>query len=389
GEVSVDPVSMAIQALAEFAMGIENVQKVLNPFSTILEGASILLQPLINDLLQPIVTLLYEVGEVVGSVLSPFLSLFATNIRIVVGLLNIIKEPIDMVGRAFLWLNDHVIVPAGNFVIELLNTMIAAINWALGWLGVSISYIDKLKTSTDLMDGINRQLEAIDDQMQAVRDMFDDRRKDLDDAYQKNVTSLKNLLELGAISENDYAQRMSQTNKQYESAVDALEAEEKQQLDVLQEIRDRLNSGINVYQQSGSAPEVTTMWDEAAKTAKSWGSDVPVLGHVAGYAVGAAKGLIKGIGKIFGFAEGAVEIPFDQIAVVHKGETIVPKTFAAGLRSGELTLGKGSASSPIVYQTTVNVTVQGSVQAENNLADTIARTINKRERRGMLELESV
>jgi hypothetical protein len=131
------------------------------------------------------------------------------------------------------------------------------------------------------------------------------------------------------------------------------------------------------------------MWEEAAKTAGSWGSDVPVLGHIAGYAVGAAKGLIKGIGKIFGFAEGAVEIPFDQIAVVHKGETIVPKTFAAGLRSGELTLGKGSASSPIVYQTTVNVTVQGSVQAENNLADTIARTINKRERRGMLELESV
>jgi hypothetical protein len=345
GGVAVDPASMAIQALAEFAMEIENVQKVLNPFGTILEGASSLLEPMTNDALQPLVDILMEVGEVLGQEAAPFLTLFATGLRVAAGIIRIAMVPMKLVGAAFLWLNDYVIVPFGNFVINTINAVIKLLN-KLPF--VNIKLLETLQTSTQIAAAekqIAEKIEAVSDTMDAVSDMFDERREDLDDAYSKNVTSLKNLLELGAISESDYASRMDRVNTQYEASVAALDAQEEAQLAVLQSILDALNDGNNI-----------------------------------------ATAALRAAG-VQGYAVGAVEIPQTQAAIVHKGETIIPASFAEGLRSGQLTLGKGSSSSS-VYQTVVNVTVQGSVQAENNLADAIARRINQRERRGMLELEN-
>lgn len=40
-----------------------------------------------------------------------------------------------------------------------------------------------------------------------------------------------------------------------------------------------------------------------------------------------------------GYAVGATNIPYDQIAQIHQGEMIIPKTFSEGLRAGDLTLG--------------------------------------------------
>lgn len=48
---------------------------------------------------------------------------------------------------------------------------------------------------------------------------------------------------------------------------------------------------------------------------------------------------------IQGYAVGATNIPYDQIAQIHQGEMIIPKTFSEGLRTGELSL---SATSPNV-----------------------------------------
>jgi len=42
--------------------------------------------------------------------------------------------------------------------------------------------------------------------------------------------------------------------------------------------------------------------------------------------------------QLRGYAVGAVNIPNDQIAQIHKGETIIPATFADGLRQGKLSL---------------------------------------------------
>ena len=54
--------------------------------------------------------------------------------------------------------------------------------------------------------------------------------------------------------------------------------------------------------------------------------------------------------------------------MVHKGEIIVPRTFAEGIRSGELTLGSNRTSNSAIN---VNVVVQGSVTTEKELVSTI------------------
>ena len=63
--------------------------------------------------------------------------------------------------------------------------------------------------------------------------------------------------------------------------------------------------------------------------------------------------------------------------MVHKGETIVPRTFADGIRSGELALvgrnsqGNTGGGSPIY----VTVNVGGSVLAERDLVAAVHRGI--------------
>lgn len=56
--------------------------------------------------------------------------------------------------------------------------------------------------------------------------------------------------------------------------------------------------------------------------------------------------------QINGYAVGATNIPYDQIAQIHQGEMIIPKTFSEGLRTGELSL---SANTPNVNLGSLNL----------------------------------
>ena len=60
------------------------------------------------------------------------------------------------------------------------------------------------------------------------------------------------------------------------------------------------------------------------------------------------------------FAEGSNYIPYDMQAQVHQGEIIVPKNFSDAIRSGDLSLGRGSGSSS-GGDTIVNVYLDGKL----------------------------
>lgn len=403
GGVAADPMTMLIEAAADFALSIENVTKVLNPFKTIFEGARKLLEPLINDALQPLVDILLDIGNTIAHLLAPFISIFATNIRILSAFMQIMQIPVKLLGQSLAWLNDSVIVPVGNAIIDLINGVIGAINWALGWAGVHINYIERLKTTTEIAEQeaiIKKKMEEISDQMQALRDDFARRRQEINDAYQKNLSSLRKLLEIGALGEEEYARRVTALNAQKDQAIALLDQTEKSQLAELQKIYDQLSKGINVYTQNGSAPsssgsapapstsalqDATTGAVAGAAVGAGIGSIVPGIGTAIGAAVGGAIGAIGGaIGGLFGWWDvGAVELPQDMAGVVHKGEMIVPATFAEGIRSGKLTLGSGASSGKTeVYNITVNV--EGSVKTESDLVDAIALALAKKRSRNLL-----
>jgi hypothetical protein len=136
-----------------------------------------------------------------------------------------------------------------------------------------------------------------------------------------------------------------------------------------------------------------------ANEGTSWASDAVSMG-MSGAAIGAAVGgplgaviggatgaIVGGLGDAFGWWDtGATEIAKDQFGMVHKGETIIPKTFADGIRSGEMVLSGGgnSRSTSLGGDTYVTVNVEGSVQAEEDLATSIAQAIYKQRRIGAL-----
>lgn len=69
-----------------------------------------------------------------------------------------------------------------------------------------------------------------------------------------------------------------------------------------------------------------------------------------------------------GYAVGAVNIPNDQIAQIHQGEMIIPKTFSEGLRTGELSL---SANTPNSNAGSLNL-FEGVKEIMNDVFKTFA-----------------
>lgn len=88
-------------------------------------------------------------------------------------------------------------------------------------------------------------------------------------------------------------------------------------------------------------------------------------------------GIWGGVKDLFGWDVGSWSIPEDQMAVVHQGEIIVPRTFSEGIRRGELSLSSNGNVSKSESPLYVTVNVGGSVVTENQLIDSVYDGIRK------------
>ena len=88
-------------------------------------------------------------------------------------------------------------------------------------------------------------------------------------------------------------------------------------------------------------------------------------------------GLWGGIKDLFGWDVGSWSIPEDQMAMVHQGEIIVPRTFSEGIRRGELSLSSNGNNNKSESPLYVTVNVGGSVVTENQLIDSVYNGIRK------------
>jgi tape measure domain-containing protein len=293
GQPAQDWKAVLIDSALSIAMQNEEVQKVMNIFSTIIKG-------------------------VVQAVLPPL-------------------------AKALTWLYDKVIVPVGNGIIWMINGVIKALNRIPF---VNIALIETLKTSEQILQAekeIASKTQAVSDEMDRIRQVFADRRKDIEDAYRKNVASLQKLLELGVMNEAEYDSRIEAANVAKDVSLDMLRSAELQQLDTLEDILEQLKQGLNV--------SVNVLRD----------AGVP------------------------GFAAGAVDITQDTKAVVHKGEMVVSTPFAEGVRRGEISIGgKGNGGSGHVENYYIDLTVKGSVLTKDKLVDEIAVSLETKRKKGTL-----
>lgn len=370
------PLAQFVTALLEAILALENVQKILNWARTIVEKMFDVIGPMLNDGLQPIVDLLETLGTTMGKILAPLINMAnALNSITLVPVLKMVEAVLSAVGSVFEWLNNHVIVPFGNALIDIANGLIDMLNKIPG---VDIDKIAKLRLIGEAAEEMAKEMER---QAERVRLMYDRQKSAVEDQLQSQLESLSSQYELGLISRSEYEQQA----EKYSTAAD-------EKIIELNEAQTEILAQIEANTYAGAVGNTSGLADTRRSYAEKWGEKVPIIGSIAGsvadFAVSAWDAMNDWGSKVADgwndfwsgnwFDVGTPYVPSDQLAMVHKGETIVPRTFADSIRSGELALvgrnGQGGAAgggSPIY----VTVTVGGSVLAERDLVDAVHRGI--------------
>lgn len=362
------PLGQFIEALIGAIMQLENVQKVLNIFQTVIDPLVAVIEPFINAILQPLVDVLEQLGETIGIMLAPILAVVQvlTSLNPV---LKILEAVLSVVASAFEWLYMKVIYPVGNAIIDVVNGVINMLNKIPF---VDIEPIQRLAAIGTAAEEMAKEMEK---QAERIRLMYDRQKSAVEDQLKSQLEALESQYELGLISRDEYEK---QTEK-YASAADDKIIE-------LNEAQNAILSQIEANTYAGATGNTSGLAEQRKSYTQEWGEKVPVIGHIAGAIADVGTSIwngIKSVGKTiagwFGFDVGTPFVPYDMPAMVHKGETIVPRTFADGIRSGELALvgrnssASGSGSVSPIY---VTVNVGGSVMSERELVEAIHRGIS-------------
>ena len=111
---------------------LSSVMQILNWGKTVVAAFFEVVGPVANELLTPIVGILNVLGSALGDILVP--------------ILEALSPVIQALAVAFVWLYNNVIIPVGNAIYSMVaniwNGIAAALNFLLGWLGVSLAYMD-------------------------------------------------------------------------------------------------------------------------------------------------------------------------------------------------------------------------------------------------------
>ena len=372
------PIGMFIEALIKAVMSLESVQKVLNVFDTIFNPMMDVIEPFVDGILKPLIDAMETLGDTLGKLLSPILAV----VQVMASLnpvLKILEGVLGVLGNAVEWLYMQVIYPVGNAIIDVVNGIIDMLNKIPM---VDIKKLDRLAAIGYAAEEIAKETER---QAERIRLMYERQKSAVEDQLKSQMEALSSQYELGLISRDE-------DEKQAEKYASAADNE-------LISINERMEEHLAAIEEFTGAALTEEQWkslynqaDEAEKQsyAEKWGEKVPVLGHLAGAAVDTGKAIWEGakaVGKaiwegvkgLLRLDVGTPFVPQDMPAMVHKGETIVPRTFADGIRSGELALvgrngtggGAAGGGSPIY----VTVNVGGSVLAERDLVDAVHRGI--------------
>ena len=335
-----------IGAILNAVAALENGQKVLNLFSTIISKMFDVIGSLVNDALEPTVVFLESFGTMLGNIIRP-LAAIAALIAQAEPALQIAISIVEAISAVFEALYE-VIKPVLNAFITLYNGLADL----LGCIGIRMR-----KISVNL-DRTSKELEKFSkEQEERIRKYYQRREDAIKQLLNSQLEALKSQYELGLISREEYE---NQAEKYAKTADDQIISLNRQMVGELEKIKDNTHAALS----------------DAAKNAASGGrggSKHNLLESGLNFLTGGLYGIGK---RLFGFASGSPNIEFDQAAIVHKGETIVPKTFAEGIRSGELALvGRGSSKASNHSQIYVSVNVSGSVVTEKELVDSVYQGI--------------
>ena len=340
-----------VNAIINAIAALENGQKVLNFITTIVDNIFKEIGDLVNDALAPTVRLLEIFGTVIGKILKPiayFAEKFAEN-ETFIRTITVILEQLCVVLDA---------------LFTILQPILDILSEVLKWFGYVVNPLGGLVDGLGLYsEKTNEAAEELEKQTEMIRKKYERQAQAVEDLLQSQLDSLRSQYELGLI-----------TREQYESQAEKYAADADSKIyDINKQMEEHLEN-IEKNTEAVLTPEQKATIQPSGSTGVIGGLLNPITGianDIKEGNWGAAVGdlLTGGLGSAFGWWDvGSYNIPEDQFGMVHKGEIIVPRTFAEGIRSGELTLGSNRTSNNAIN---VNVVVTGSVTTEKELVSTI------------------
>lgn len=396
-----------VSALVNAVAALENSNKLLNPFTTIISKIMDVIGPLVDEFLQPFVDLLETLGTTIGKIIKP-LAQIADILNRFEPIIQIVMALLTAIGNIFTGIFE-LLTPIFNALIRFYNDYIGKF---FAFLGGTTKKMKEIGESTD------EAAKEAEKHTEMLRKRYQRQMDSVNDLLNAQLSSLQSQYELGLITRDEYNKRAEEYSAIADDKLYMIEQEMNEKLgdiaentgdiyfnvktlgDYFSDFGNWIKDGAS-YVKDKVVGFFENFWDNivdavkkavfgtvnkakeavqnAATTVKEKaGGAVETLKKKVKGAVETAKEkgkdlLDKATGWIPGRSVGTTNLPEDEVALIHKGETIVPRTFAEGIRRGDLALvggkGKSASSSGNVIQ--LSLTVQGSVVTENELTDIV------------------
>ncbi len=379
-------IGTVVKAIADNLSELENAKVVLNAISTIIGSMFEVLGELINDALGPTSEFLKAFGKALGRWLRPLI-VIGTLIGQTEPLIRILTFALEKYTAFMDWLYNKFIVPLYNRIAQF-----------MGFFGVQVNQLKKITSSTDEAAAAAEKHAAL------LKKQYERQMSSVNDLLNAQIESIRSQYELGLINREEYNKRA----EEYAAvADDKLYEIEKEMNEKLGAISDNTSENGTMGIGFKSVGEyltdfvrwlggplaslgatvsnfVTSAWGKAVDFGStvaglpgaiiSGASDLGswISGHVTDFGAWLSGGASSIFKKLKFWDVGSYELPEDSLGVVHKGETIVPRTFAEGIRSGKLALVGGNSKNiqgGVVYN--LQLTVEGSVVTEREITDVV------------------
>jgi tape measure domain-containing protein len=360
--------AILIKIILSVVQELESFQKAINIISTALRTIFERLEPLLDDMTT-------YIDELIGNLVDVFGPLLA----IITAIINSALKPIFQIINTIL----EVLKPVIELFVMLYNVIATVINFLGDFVGI---HLDIINFSTE----VQRATDELDKHTTMMQKKYERQAQAVEDLLQSQLESLRSQYELGLISREEYESQAEKYAADADSKIYDINKEMEEHLKAIE-----ANTGAVLSEEQKAKAEsviknlpvvdsITGIADDISE-GDGWG----IVAELAAPGVGgnlkrdieegnwgkaALDVFLPGtswIGKLFNwFDSGSPFIEHDQLAMVHQGEIIVPRTFADGIRSGDLALSSKNSSSNTnpVY---VTVNVAGSVTTEAELTTAI------------------
>lgn len=137
-----------VKNLITFVYNLESVQKAFSPINTIIEAATEVLKPFIDEAMQPLIEVWQMIGRYIGMALIPIVQIFGGLLKVLMVIFQPVVDAFRLVGKVVFIAGKVVLMvftKVANAIIDVFNFVIGVINSALGWLGINLSTLQKLQ----------------------------------------------------------------------------------------------------------------------------------------------------------------------------------------------------------------------------------------------------